>query len=85
MVNFIVVTDYTHGRIVQIDLQSGTLSKLPLSLDEVVGIAFDESTRTLFYSEVSTYTISSTTLHGKNTTLVYATGKLLHVSKWLIQ
>lgn len=62
----------------QIDLQTGTLVKLPLSINEVVAVAFDKSTKTLFYSEWSTFTIASTTLHGKNTTIMYATG-IYHV------
>lgn len=74
LANFIVMTDYTHGRILQIDLQTGTLVKLPLSLNRVLGVAFDKITKTLFYSETSTNTITSTTLHGENRTLFYTTG-----------
>uniref|UniRef100_A0A8W8MRC5 EGF-like domain-containing protein n=1 Tax=Magallana gigas TaxID=29159 RepID=A0A8W8MRC5_MAGGI len=74
LANFIVMTDYTHGRILQIDLQTGTLVKLPLSLNMVLGLAFDKTTKTLFYSEASTNTITSTTVHGDNRTLFYNTG-----------
>lgn len=72
--NFIVVSDYTHGRILQVDLQSGTVVKLPVSLSRAPGLAIDKSKRTLFYSEMSSNTISSSTLQGKNVTLLYATG-----------
>lgn len=74
LANFIVMTDYTHGRILQIDLQTGALVKLPLSLKGVLGIVFDKITKTLFYSETSTNTITSTTVHGENRTLFYTTG-----------
>lgn len=74
LANFIVMTDYTHGRILQIDLQTGALVKLPLSLNGVLGIVFDKITKTLFYSETSTNTITSTTVHGENRTLFYTTG-----------
>lgn len=74
LANFIVMTDYTHGRILQIDLQTGALVKLPLSLNGVLGIVFDKITKTLFYSETSTNTITSTTVHGEKRTLFYTTG-----------
>lgn len=77
--NFIVVIDYTHGRILQIDLQNGTVVKLPISIDRAPGLALDKSTMTLFYAEASSNTITSTTLHGKNSTLFYATGKYKHL------
>lgn len=75
--NFIVVTDYTQGRILQICLQTGTLVKLPITTKDVHGLAFDKSTKTLFYSELSTNSISYTTLHGENTTVLYTTGLIL--------
>lgn len=94
LANFIVMTDYTHGRILQIDLQTGALVKLPLSLNGVLGIVFDKITKTLFYSETSTNTITSTTVHGENRTLFYTTGtyyiqsnifKLLLKRKYLLK
>lgn len=75
--NFILVADYTHGRILQICLQTGTVVKLPIKTKKVHGLAFDKSTKTLFYSELSTNSISYTTLHGKNTTVLYTTGLIL--------
>lgn len=76
LANFIVMTDYTHGRILQIDLQTGALVKLPISLNGVLGVAFDKTTKTLFYSEASPNTITLTTVHGENRTLFYSTGRL---------
>lgn len=72
--NFILVTDYSHGRILQIDLQTGTVAKLPLSVDKPTGLAFDKSTKKLYFSDNSTHTIRSTTLHRENTTVFYTPG-----------
>lgn len=77
--SFIVVIDYTHGRILQIDLQNGTVLKLPISINRAPGLVLDKSTMTLFYAEASSNTITSTTLHGQNSTLFYATGKYKHL------
>lgn len=77
--NFILVADYTHGRILQICLQTGTVVKLPIKTKQVHGLTFDKSTKTLFYSELSTNSISYTTLHGKNTTVLYTTGLILKI------
>lgn len=74
--DFIVFTDHYHGRILQIDLETGTLVKLPISVGGVLGLAFDKATKTLFYSEGWTNTIGSTTLHGKNRVLNYNIGKI---------
>eukprot|EP00105_Crassostrea_gigas_P037659 XP_019921807.1 PREDICTED: low-density lipoprotein receptor-related protein 4-like isoform X2 [Crassostrea gigas] len=71
---FIIVSDYTHGRIIQIDLHTGRVVKVPLSINKPPGIAFDKSTRTLFFSDLSTNTIMTTSLHGTNKTLFYTTG-----------
>lgn len=51
--NFIAVTDNSHGRVLQIDLQYGTVVKLPLSIKKPTGLAFDKSTKMLFYSDVT--------------------------------
>ncbi|XP_056009049.1 low-density lipoprotein receptor-related protein 4-like isoform X1 [Ostrea edulis] len=72
--NFILVADYSHGRIVQIDISTGNLVKLPISIRTVPGIAFDKTTMEIFYSDTTTKTIMSTSLHGQNTTLFYTTG-----------
>lgn len=72
--NFIVVTDYTHGRILQVNLLTGTVVKLPITTKKSPGLAFDKSTKTLFYCELLTNSIKYTTLQGENTTYFYTTG-----------
>lgn len=73
--NFILVTDYLHGRLYQINLETGNVLKLPQKIKKIKGLAFDQRrSKTLFYSENMTKTITSTTLQGKNTTLFIATG-----------
>lgn len=72
--NFIAVTDNSHGRVLQIDLQNGAVVKLPLSIKKPTGVAFDKSTKILFYSDIAEKAIISTTLHGKTKKLFYATG-----------
>nr|XP_034317565.1 low-density lipoprotein receptor-related protein 2 isoform X4 [Crassostrea gigas] len=72
--NFIIASDYTHGRIIQVNLQTGTVVKLPLSINKPNGIVFDKTTRTLFFSDSSRNTIMTTSLHGTNKTLLYTTG-----------
>lgn len=75
MEEFVLVTDYSHSRILQIGLHAGNVVQVPITKDRVTGLAFDKSKMTLFYSETSMNTITSTTLHGKSTELFYATGK----------
>lgn len=79
--NFIIASDYTHGRIIQVNLQTGTVVKLPLSINKPNGIVFDKTTRTLFFSDSSRNTIMTISLHGTNKTLLYTTGiyKILHI------
>ncbi|XP_062570264.1 prolow-density lipoprotein receptor-related protein 1-like [Saccostrea cucullata] len=72
--NFIIVLDYSHGRILQADINTGNIVKLPINIQNSPGITFDKSAMELIYSEVQTKTIMSTTLHGTNTSLIYATG-----------
>ncbi|XP_061191590.1 low-density lipoprotein receptor-related protein 2-like [Saccostrea echinata] len=72
--NFIVVSDYSHGRMLQINIDKGGLVKLPISTGNSAGITFDKTTKELLYCDRSTKNIMSSSLHGGNTTLVYATG-----------
>lgn len=72
--NFILVTDDSHRKLYQINLETGSVLKLPLIMNNVLGIAFDQLTKTLFYSENLTNTITSTTLQGENISLIIATG-----------
>nr|XP_022326444.1 low-density lipoprotein receptor-related protein 6-like isoform X2 [Crassostrea virginica] len=71
---FIVIADFSHGRILQISLQKGSLLKLPVAVNSPTGIAFDRSTKTLFYSDITTKTVMATSLHGKGTTVFYRMG-----------
>lgn len=77
--SFIVVIDYTHERILQSDLLFGTVVTLPISINRARGLVLDKLTMTLFYVDASSNTITSTTLHGQNSTLFYATGKYKHL------
>lgn len=77
--NFILVTDYSHGRILQIDLHIGTVAKLPLSVDKPTGLAFDKSLKKLYFSDNSSHTIRSATLHRENTTIFYTPGTCLNM------
>lgn len=72
--NFILVMDDSHRKLYQINLETGSVLKLPLIMNNVLGIAFDQLTKTLFYSENLTNTITSTTLQGENISLLIATG-----------
>ena len=77
---FIVIADFSHERVLQISLQTGSLLKLPITVHDTSGIAFDRSTKTLFYSDITTKTILFTSLHGKGTTLFYRTGNIENVN-----
>lgn len=66
-----------NGQILQIDLQTGTVLILPISVQTVPGLAFDKLTKTLFFSDTSTKSVSSTTLNGEKTTLSYYIGNFL--------
>ncbi|XP_056013210.1 low-density lipoprotein receptor-related protein 4-like [Ostrea edulis] len=72
--NFILVADNLHGRILQVDIDTGNLVKLPISTTTPTGILFDKSRMELLYSEISTKVIMSTTLDGNKTTVVYTIG-----------
>ncbi|XP_062608926.1 low-density lipoprotein receptor-related protein 4-like, partial [Saccostrea cucullata] len=72
--NFLLVSDYSHGRILQVDINTGNIVKLPIVVKTHPGMTFDKLGMKLIYSSLSSRTIMSTTLHGKNTSLLYATG-----------
>ncbi|XP_078326898.1 low-density lipoprotein receptor-related protein 6-like isoform X2 [Crassostrea virginica] len=73
LTNFIIVPDFSHQRFLQINLQNGSIVKLPI-IATAPGIAFDKVTKTLFYSAIQRKTIMSTTLHGENSSLIYTIG-----------
>ncbi|XP_062594617.1 low-density lipoprotein receptor-related protein 4-like, partial [Saccostrea cucullata] len=55
--NFLIVSDNSHGRILQIDINTGNVVKLPINIKNAPGIAFDRSTKELIYSSASEKTI----------------------------
>lgn len=71
--NFIAVMDYTHQRILQIDLKTGAVVKLPLSISRSTGLAFDKTTKTFFFSSINK-NIMSVSLHEKNPMLFCTLG-----------
>lgn len=73
MRNFIIVTDPFHRRILQIDLQTGSVVKIPITA-AAFGVAFDKSSQTILYFDAVNKTIMSTTLYGKNTSILFSSG-----------
>lgn len=71
--NFIAEMDYTHQRILQIDLKTGAVVKLPLSISRSTGLAFDKTTKTFFFSSINK-NIMSASLHEKNPMLFCTLG-----------
>lgn len=74
-----MVTDFTHGRILQVDFQTGSVIKLPITANGSPGLVLEKSTTTLFYCETFTKSIKYTTLQGDNTTYFYTTG--IHITQ----
>lgn len=75
--NFILLTDLTHDRIIQVDIDTGTLVKLPFTAKGATGIAYEKLSDTIFFtSTVDTFTskVMSVSLHGKKDIVTYATG-----------
>lgn len=76
--NFVLVTDKTHDRILQVSLETGELNKIPINATGASGITFDKSTQTVFFTS-SKYLFSSKVmsvpLHGEHKIKTYATGK----------
>nr|XP_022325441.1 low-density lipoprotein receptor-related protein 6-like isoform X3 [Crassostrea virginica] len=80
--NFIMVTDYSHGRLLQISLQNGSIVKLPIAAT-TNEIALDQTTQTLFYTDKQKKTIMSTTLYETQSSLIHKTGSA-HVNRLAI-
>nr|XP_022325448.1 low-density lipoprotein receptor-related protein 4-like [Crassostrea virginica] len=80
--NFIMVTDYSHGRLLQISLQNGSIVKLPIDAT-TNDIAFDQGTKTLFYTDKQKKNIMSTNLYGTQSSLIHKTGSA-HVNRLAI-
>ena len=68
-----MVTDYSHGRLLQFSLQNGSIVKLPIDAT-TNDIAFDQGTKTLFYTDKQKKTIMSTTLYETQSSLIHKTG-----------
>lgn len=68
-----MVTDYSHGRLLQISLQNGSIVKLPIDAT-TNDIAFDQGTKTLFYTDKQKKNIMSTNLYGTQSSLIHKTG-----------
>lgn len=84
--NFILLTDLTHDRIIQVDIDTGTLVKLPFTAKGATGIAYEKLSDTIFFtSTVDTFTskVMSVSLHGKKDIVTYATGKQVYMNKIL--
>lgn len=66
--NFVLVTDCTHDRILQVSLDTGELNKIPINATGAAGITFDKSTQTIFFTS-SKYLffskVMSVSLHGQ--------------------
>lgn len=69
-----LVTDFSHSRILQIDLGTGEMSRLPLTAKKCTGISLDKASRELLYSDQALRTIQSFSLLSRNTTVLYTTG-----------
>lgn len=84
--NFILLTDLTHDRIIQVDINTGTLVKLPYTAIGATGIAYEKLSDTIFFtSTVDTFTskVMSVSLHGKKDIVTYATGKIVNMNRIL--
>ncbi|XP_065930465.1 low-density lipoprotein receptor-related protein 4-like [Magallana gigas] len=75
--NFMLLTDLSHDRMIQVDIDTGTLVKLPFAAIGATGIAYEKLFDTIFFtSTVNTFTskVMSVSLHGKKGIVTYATG-----------
>lgn len=83
--NFMLLTDLSHDRIIQVDIDTGTLVKLPFAAIGATGIAYEKLFDTIFFtSTVNTFTskVMSVSLHGKKGIVTYATGKQVYINNF---
>lgn len=73
--DFIIVTDFTHERLLQISIQNGSIVKVPINVKSP-GIAVDKTAKFLYFTDINEKTIQVSTLFGKNTSTFCATGNL---------
>lgn len=75
--NFILAADRIHDRIIQVDLESGNLVKIPVKVVGVTGVAYEKSTGTIFYTtskDLFSARVGSISLRGDRDRVTYATG-----------
>lgn len=75
--NFILAADRIHDRIIQVDLESGNLVKIPVKVVGVTGVAYEKSTGTIFYTtskDLFSARVGSISLRGDRDPVTYATG-----------
>lgn len=78
--NFILAADRIHDRIIQVDLESGNLVKIPVKVVGVTGVAYEKSTGTIFYTtskDLFSARVGSISLRGDRDPVTYATGNTL--------
>ena len=71
--DFIIVTDFTHERLLQISIRNGSIVKVPINVQSP-GMAVDKTAKFLYFTDINDKTIQVSTLFGKNTSTFYATG-----------
>ena len=72
--NFILVADFSHGRILQIDIVTGEMTKLAVDVRKCSGVGFDTKTSELFYADAVQKIIKSLSFPTLTPALVYETG-----------
>ncbi|XP_078323270.1 low-density lipoprotein receptor-related protein 2-like [Crassostrea virginica] len=72
--NFILVADFSHGRILQIDIVTGEMTKLAVDVRKCSGVAFDTKTSELFYADAVQKNIKSFSFPKLTPAFVYDTG-----------
>ena len=76
--NFILVADFSHGRILQIDIVTGEMTKLAVDVRKCSGVAFDTKTSELFYADAVQKNIKSLSFPTLTPALVYETGAWIY-------
>ncbi|XP_062604089.1 prolow-density lipoprotein receptor-related protein 1-like [Saccostrea cucullata] len=71
--DFIIASDFTHGRILQINFHTGEIVKLPINVQPTSGITLDKTTKEIIYFNSESRTVQVFTLQGKMATLTTLT------------
>ncbi|XP_061191588.1 low-density lipoprotein receptor-related protein 6-like [Saccostrea echinata] len=72
--DFIIVSDFTHGRILQINFNTEEIVKLPINVQHTSGITLDKMTKEIIHSNSISRTVQVFSLQGKQSTLTTVTG-----------